>query len=63
MCHYPINPVGGEGVGAEIPLNQEEWLDDKEARRDEVIMELRRLERTLIRYGRLKRESLPRRIR
>lgn len=44
-----------------VPLDV--WLDDLEAERDALIMRLRSVERPLVRYGRIRGESLPRRVR
>ena len=40
----------------------DEWLEDMEDERDALIMRLRRLEKRLVRYGRLRSESLPRKM-
>jgi hypothetical protein len=44
-------------------LHLRAFLDDKVAERDRVIMQLRQLDRLLIQFGRLKQETLPRRVR
>lgn len=44
-----------------VPLHQ--WLDDKERERDTLIMRLRQVEKTLVENGRLRCETLPRRVR
>ena len=44
-----------------VPLDV--WLDDLEAERDALIMRLRAVERPLVRYGRIKGETLGKRIR
>lgn len=49
-----------EDTGSAVPFS--EWLDDKENERDVLIMRLRHVERLLIKNGRLKVESLPKRI-
>lgn len=49
--------------GATAQLSLDEWLDDQESERDMLIMRLRRIETNLVRHGRLKRETLPRRSR
>lgn len=41
----------------------QEWLDDLTVQRDTLIMRLRQVEKVLVRYGRLKKETLPRRWR
>lgn len=46
-----------------IMVPREEWLTDKERERDTLIMRLRQVERTLVENGRLRCESLPRRMR
>lgn len=51
----------GRVLSDEVRLD--DYLDDLEAERNEVIMKLRRIEKRLVRYGRLKQESLPRRMR
>lgn len=45
------------------PTTTNEWIDYLLARRSMVIMELRDLDRRLIQYGRLRQETLPRRVR
>lgn len=43
---------------------QKDWLDDQEAERNELIMRLRRIERNLVKYGRLQpQEARQKRIR
>lgn len=44
-----------------VPLDV--YLDDLEAERDALIMRLRQVEKPLVKYGRLKGETLPRRVR
>lgn len=44
-----------------VPLDV--YLDGLENRRDALIMELRGIDRQLVTYGRLKVETLPRRVR
>lgn len=44
-----------------VPLDV--WLDDQEAERRTLIMRLRRLDRILVRYGRLTQPTLPERTR
>ncbi len=45
------------------PTVQDEWLDYLQSKRDALIMELRAIERPLVKYGRLRNETLPRRAR
>lgn len=45
------------------PTSLAEWLDYLQTQRDALIMQLRAVERPLVRYGRLKTETLPRRSR
>lgn len=47
----------------EINPTLEAMLDDKQNERDVIIMRLRALDAFLIKYGRLKHETLPRRVR
>lgn len=44
-----------------VPLDV--WLDQQEAERDALIMRLRQIDKVLVEFGRLKRETLPRRVR
>lgn len=46
-----------------VPTVQDEWLDYLQSKRDALIMELRAIERPLVQHGRLRNETLPRRIR
>lgn len=54
----PARKVAG---GDPVPLR--DWLEDLEAERDWLIMRLRAVERPLVKYGRLKNETLNRRAR
>lgn len=45
----------------QVPLDA--WLDDQEAEREALIMRLRQVEKNLIRYGRLRRGTLPEKFR
>lgn len=54
-------PAETQPASAPAPLGA--WLDQLEARRDALIMELRGIDKTLIEYGRLKQETIPRRNR
>lgn len=59
-------PQDGRGEPAEKPDTQvplAAWLDDLEAEREALIMRLRQVEKNLIRYGRLRRGTLPEKIR
>ena len=44
-----------------VPL--ETWLDNIEAERDALIMQIRSKDRILMSFGRLKHETIPRRVR
>jgi hypothetical protein len=44
-------------------VSLEEWLDDQEAERQALIMRLRQVEKNLIRYGRLRKGTLPEKVR
>jgi hypothetical protein len=44
-----------------VPLDA--WLDNIEAERDALIMQIRSKDNILITFGRLKRETIPRRVR
>lgn len=48
-------------LGEQVPLAA--WLDDLEAEREALIMRLRQVEKNLLRYGRLRRGTLPEKIR
>ena len=54
------------GDGAELPpvdaVALGEWLDYLEIRRQALIVELRAIDRPLIKYGRLRAYTLPKRI-
>jgi len=50
-----------EAAGPFVPLD--DWLDDYMAEHDWLIMRLRHVDKMLVKYGRLKQESLPRRVR
>lgn len=55
--------VGGQSIPT-IQTFMDDWLDDQEAERDELIMKLRRVERNLVKHGRLRpQETRPKRIR
>lgn len=54
---------GEDGRETAVVVPLDEWLDDLMSERDAVIMRLRALERPLVKYGRIKVESLPRRAR
>ena len=47
----------------EINPTLEAFLEDKLNERDAIIMRLRAVEATLIRHGKLRHETLPRRVR
>lgn len=58
--------LGGDNGHSEprpdtVPLDV--YLDGLENRRDALIMELRGIDRQLVAYGRIKVETLPRRVR
>lgn len=50
-----------ETPGPQVPLVA--WLDDQEAEREALIMRLRQVEKNLIRYGRLRKGTLPEKVR
>ena len=50
----------GEKLG-NVPLAV--WLDDLEAEREALIMRLRQVEKNLVRYGRLRKGTLPEKVR
>lgn len=50
-------------VSTDPPLLLQEWLDDLMHERETVIMRLRQLDDVLVRHGRLRVETLPRRVR
>lgn len=54
---------GEQATGEEMPLTRREWLDGLMQEREALILRLRQIERPLVAAGRLKGESLPRRIR
>lgn len=55
---------GPKGVDNQTMSWLVDWLDDQEAERNELIMRLRRIERNLMKYGRLKpTEARPKRTR
>jgi hypothetical protein len=45
----------------QVPLDA--WLDDLEAEREALIMRLRQVEKNLVRYGRLRKGTLPEKVR
>lgn len=45
------------------PAMPDELLDYLQLKRDSLIMDLRAIEKLLVQYGRLRNETLPRRIR
>lgn len=47
----------------ETPPWIEDWLNDLEAERNALIIRLRSVEKPLVKYGRLKAETLSRRVR
>ena len=53
LVRIPMHPAA---------VTLDEWLDDMEEERDALMMRLRRLEKRLVRYGRLRSESLPRKM-
>ncbi|NJN53690.1 MAG: hypothetical protein HC804_02390 [Anaerolineae bacterium] len=61
--HDQLPMVGGQSIPT-IQTFMDDWLDDQEAERDELIMKLRRVERNLVKHGRLRpQETRPKRIR
>lgn len=48
---------------ATAPFSLDEWLDDLETQRAAIIMLLRSIDRRLVQHGRLRSETLPRRVR
>lgn len=53
----------GEQPDPETTVPLHDWLDTLEAERDAVIMRLRQIDRVLVKHGRLKSETIPRRSR
>lgn len=51
------------GLYPGTPGTLSDLLDYYEARRDQLIMDLRYIDKQLVRHGRLRRETLPRRCR
>jgi hypothetical protein len=54
-------PAVEEALQGSVPLDA--WLDDQEAEREALIMRLRQVEKNLVRYGRLRKGTLPEKVR
>lgn len=58
-----LKETNEKGLYPAIPATLSELLDYYEVRRDQLIQDLRYIDRQLVKHGRLKRETIPRRIR
>ena len=65
MSLYRVSSANGDGPHEEaapyVPL--EAWLADLQNERDCIISRLRHIDKVLIENGRLKEETIPRRVR
>ncbi len=60
---YRLRREDGEGDGMSPSVDLEEWLMVLETRRNALIMELRSIDRVLLQHGRIRVETIQRRIR
>ena len=56
-------PCAAQAQPNETTPNVNEWLDYLQIQRDALIMQLRAIERPLVQHGRIRAETLPRRVR
>lgn len=58
-----VDTVLEETQTSKATFNLDDWLDDLETQRAALIMLLRSIDRRLVQYGRLRTETLPKRVR